>query len=1072
MISSKKVTPVPPLLFALTLALALAVAALPAQAQLFPSAGDGGGLDLDIDDDPTAALIETLQLQESELSEQLAAYQERLPWIRERLEARRAAVREVLATTRAELARATPGDAREASLAAVLRHEDALASLDTLARVTERRFDALLEAISSVRSLRVGIEAGERAAERASVAAAEERLEEIEEGLATVDARLSALLESRDALQDQLRLDEIALDEARQALLDLEARARQRRSATDTQRTQAAPLATGVRDAARRVADAVAARLRGEALAGTRDAEITALRGALTALLLGGGRDASAAFTGAFAVRWQGAARWAVEGAGERSQRARDAAAGRVAQAADDAATGTNTSGRVGVSGTHAHRERAEAAVLEAEIDAELGRSRIDAANLDLELVRARLSALERREAIWTSALEDARDRAEGGILEQAPFAFGAAAVGALVDGVQAVAGRGEEVLPVILATEQPPPLGPLLRVLVVALLGALGFWSGRVATRRLERRAPEDGVEAVLVAAGLGALKPLPISLLALGAWLTEQIPPALGPLVALLAIAPPLAAAVLRAFSALFPREGTAVLAASEARYLRLVVRATVLAALLLETAVQVVRALGFEPLAVRPLQSAFLLTLALGWTLLLARRKTFAGLVYGSRAAAPGILRTTIVRLHPVLIALPMVSALIDAVGYRNLGAAIFGRGFVVLLALVITPWVHQRLHRAAKGVTGYPTGVGPLRLPPERAVLAYRVVAPVITLLVALVAFSLLASTWGGDTNVFRNVHGAFTYSIVSIGESNVTLLSILAFFVTLALAFVVSRWIIRFLEGRYYPLYDLDAGRRAAASTLITYLVIVVGVLVGLDVIGIGLGVFAVFAGIVGIGVGFGSQALASNFMSGLILQVGGPISVGDVIEVEGVMGRVTKISASSTLVTTQDNFVVILPNSALVGNPVTNWTKGERRVRMGVDVGVAYGSDVPKVARLLEEVAAEHSEIRQHPGPAARFEGFGDSSLDFRILAWIDDALDAPRIRSELRYRINEVFAENDIEIPFPQRDLHLRDSEGVLKLAAERGWRAWRAADDPDDGGSQDGAPSEGSPRDGVSGR
>ncbi|MCA9563979.1 MAG: mechanosensitive ion channel, partial [Myxococcales bacterium] len=225
--------------------------------------------------------------------------------------------------------------------------------------------------------------------------------------------------------------------------------------------------------------------------------------------------------------------------------------------------------------------------------------------------------------------------------------------------------------------------------------------------------------------------------------------------------------------------------------------------------------------------------------------------------------------------------------------------------------------------------------------------------------------------------------------------------------------------------------------------------LIAGVMLGLQMVGVGLGFFAVFAGAIGLGIGFGSQALAANFISGLILQFGGPIKLGDMVEVDGILGQVLRINSTSTVVRTPDNISVIVPNSAFIGNNVINWTEGERRMRVRVEVGVAYGSDVNLVTRLLLKAAREQSRIADHPIPSVRFEAFGESSLDFVIMGWIHEPSEWLDIRSELRYAIDRLFRENGVEIPFPQRDLHLRSSEATIRLVREKGWDIEEPAED-----------------------
>ena len=195
-----------------------------------------------------------------------------------------------------------------------------------------------------------------------------------------------------------------------------------------------------------------------------------------------------------------------------------------------------------------------------------------------------------------------------------------------------------------------------------------------------------------------------------------------------------------------------------------------------------------------------------------------------------------------------------------------------------------------------------------------------------------------------------------------------------------------------------------------------------------------LSALAVIVGGLGIGIGFGLQNVVSNFISGLIILAERPIALGHRIEVGSVAGQVTRINLRSTTVVTNDNITIIVPNSNFITNAVTNWSYGDPKVRMRLPVGVAYGSDVEKLRTLLLEVAAENAATLEEPAPAVRFLGFGDSALNFELAIWTIDMAQSPtRFRSELYFAIERKLREHKIEIPFPQRDLHLRSGSFVL---------------------------------------
>jgi len=184
----------------------------------------------------------------------------------------------------------------------------------------------------------------------------------------------------------------------------------------------------------------------------------------------------------------------------------------------------------------------------------------------------------------------------------------------------------------------------------------------------------------------------------------------------------------------------------------------------------------------------------------------------------------------------------------------------------------------------------------------------------------------------------------------------------------------------------------------------------------------------VIAGAVGVGLGFGLQNIISNFVSGLIILAARHISIGDHVVVGGVAGKVEQISLRSTTVVTSDNIAIVVPNADFIANSVTNWSHGDARVRFRIPVGIAYGSDLELFRSVMLEVAAEHPKALKEPKPDVLFVGLGDSSLNFELAVWTAEMIHLPsKFRSELLYAIEKKLREHRIEIPFPQRDLHLR---------------------------------------------
>ncbi|HEV2045050.1 MAG TPA: mechanosensitive ion channel domain-containing protein [Chthoniobacterales bacterium] len=263
------------------------------------------------------------------------------------------------------------------------------------------------------------------------------------------------------------------------------------------------------------------------------------------------------------------------------------------------------------------------------------------------------------------------------------------------------------------------------------------------------------------------------------------------------------------------------------------------------------------------------------------------------------------------------------------------------------------------------------------------------------------------------------------------------LSLFQIFLLIALLIVVF-WISsrtkRFLFNRFLTNSGLDRSLQYAISQVASNVVLVVGIFIVLENTGIHLGALTVFAGAVGVGVGFGLQNIASNFISGLVILAERPITIGDRIEVAGVAGQVQQIRARSTVVLTNDNITMIVPNTKFIDSPVTNWTYGDPRVRFRLPVGVAYGTDVNKVREALLAAGRENPNTLKDPAPNVFLDKFGENSIDFELVVWSSEMSYRPRrYRSDLNFAIEEKLREAGIEIPNPQRDLHFRG--GVLKV-------------------------------------
>ncbi len=292
---------------------------------------------------------------------------------------------------------------------------------------------------------------------------------------------------------------------------------------------------------------------------------------------------------------------------------------------------------------------------------------------------------------------------------------------------------------------------------------------------------------------------------------------------------------------------------------------------------------------------------------------------------------------------------------------------------------------------------------------------------------VIAWSFLTKIW--------------SYEIIELDDNTaLTVDKLVIGLFLLAVAFNLSRWLASLLSARVLPRFGLNTHAASAFKTILFYILLLTFALTALRIIEVPLTIFAVLGGAVAIGIGFGSQTIASNFMSGLILLAERPVRVGDFIDVNGVVGTVQQIGARSTRIKTPTNIEMILPNSTLLDNNLVNWTLTDQVVWLAVEVGIAYGSPTREASKLIMKAAEEHGRVLNTPPPRVLFDSFGDNSLNFRLFFAINmnQPSDRLSIPSDLRYRIDNLFRDADITIAFPQRDVHL-DTLSPLQVELKR---------------------------------
>lgn len=283
------------------------------------------------------------------------------------------------------------------------------------------------------------------------------------------------------------------------------------------------------------------------------------------------------------------------------------------------------------------------------------------------------------------------------------------------------------------------------------------------------------------------------------------------------------------------------------------------------------------------------------------------------------------------------------------------------------------------------------------------------------------------------HVYQSVRDFLQYPVFPLGETDVTLASLLYVIISVFLLFYLSAKFKNLIQNKILVRYNVDVGVRQAISTIIRYVIVVIGLIVIVQSAGIDLSFLTVLAGALGVGIGFGLQNVTNNFVSGLVILFERPVKIGDRIELtnnagETINGDVINISARSSTILTNDNIAIIVPNSNLISNSVINWSYNDRKVRFNFSVGVHYKENPELIKKLLLQVAEENEGVLKSPPPDVLFDEFGDSSLDFILRVWTSRYIQRPGVlKSQLYYSIHRRFKENDIEVPYPQRDIHLR---------------------------------------------
>lgn len=372
----------------------------------------------------------------------------------------------------------------------------------------------------------------------------------------------------------------------------------------------------------------------------------------------------------------------------------------------------------------------------------------------------------------------------------------------------------------------------------------------------------------------------------------------------------------------------------------------------------------------------------------------------------------------RYYYILIGVVFLAALLWCFGYVNIGRVVIVKVWTSGAAFVLIMLIYHGARTALLHRTR--------SLPQhnEAAQTVQRSLGSLLLYATVLATVSVVLNLLG-LLGILREV---MSIPVLVLGGATITFWTIVSVVVILVAFFYASRLLRAYLDYRIYPHLGIDQGLGYILNTLLNYVFLGIGLLISLRIVGLDLRLLMVFAGAVGIGVGLGLQSLAANIISGFIIIFGGKVRKGDWIEVGGTLGEVTDVYLGTAKVRTRDNVEYLIPNADLVTNTIVNYSLSSVFIRMDLAVGVSYSADPREVEKILLDVALNEPLVSNYRAPSIRFVGYGDNSINFELLFWIDVRQTARRlVRSNLYFAAFEALKAANIEIPFPQRDLHIR---------------------------------------------